>query len=230
MAMMTVNKNQVRIPEIQIRKSLRKYVAQEHSANRDFVLLEEIGLYQHESRIDLIAVNGCIHGYEIKSSEDTLRRLPRQVDEYNRAFEKLTIVLTRRHKADARGLIPKWWGILEASEVGGQIELRPQREPRPNRSIDPYSMAQFLWRKEALRALEQLGLAKGLRSKPRHFLWKKLAECVPLVDLTQTVRIVVKSRGDSKSALQRRLCGGSSRPRAKSLHSQVPPVLMRIEQ
>ena len=64
-----------------IRDALRPFVRREYSGTSDDLLfLEEFALYGGETRADLAALNGVSHGYEIKSSRDTLHRLARQVD------------------------------------------------------------------------------------------------------------------------------------------------------
>jgi hypothetical protein len=44
------------------------------------LVIDELGLAHAKSRIDVAVINGCIHGYEIKSDKDTLDRLSKQID------------------------------------------------------------------------------------------------------------------------------------------------------
>ncbi|WP_168198409.1 sce7726 family protein [Crassaminicella thermophila] len=49
-------------------------------------LIHEMDVCFGTSRIDIAVINGKIHGYEIKSEQDTLDRLPAQIESYNKIF------------------------------------------------------------------------------------------------------------------------------------------------
>ena len=214
--------------EKDIRRALRGYVQLEYAGQPATVILEELALCQHEARVDLAAVNGRLHGYEIKSPQDTLQRLPSQAEVYGRALDTVTIALTAEHYPHAKRILPQWWGIVEAVEHCGEPVILLRRKPRQNPGVDLNAVVQFLWRDEALSVLEEHGLDTGLRSKPRSTLWRKLVESLPADILAEAVRARIKLRGDWRSDSQRRSGDDSYRPRAKSLHSQAPLVLKRI--
>lgn len=157
-------------------------------------IVEELGLCQGIARVDIAVVNGSIHGYEIKSAFDTLARLPGQVDVYNHALDFVTVVAAPSHATKIRKIVPRWWGIwtVVSDENGSRLETL--REPRQNQKIDPFSLAQLLWREEALEALESEGLATGIRSKPRKELWQRLASDVTPERLGCIVRERLKQR------------------------------------
>lgn len=147
-----------------------------HVGEPDTRIVEELGLCQGIARVDIAVVNGCIHGYEIKSGNDTLARLPGQIAIYSRALDFVTIVTAPSHFDKIRRVVPEWWGIwiaVQDAEHGSQ--LKSSREPRHNPCVNPFALAQLLWREEALQVLEGLGLATGIRSKPREELWRRLA-------------------------------------------------------
>lgn len=219
---------EARVREADIRTALRWYLSSEHAEEPDTLIVDELALCQSEARIDVAAINGRLHGYEIKSADDDLARLPHQVQVYNQVLDTVSIVLTARHKDEARQIAPRCWGIIEATYSNGQVRLRRRRKSRQNRKIKPYALAQLLWRPEALAVLEEAGLAGGLRRKPRKVLWQALADSLPFDRLHLTVLQQLKARGDWRSDSRRRPGGGSSPRSAKSLHSQAPPVLLRI--
>jgi hypothetical protein len=74
----------------------------------------------------------------------------------------------------------------------------------------------LLWRDEALRILEANGLAAGLRSKPRRYLWNALAENIKLSDLRELVRMHLKSRRRWRVDQLRKRDGGRFPLSAKS--------------
>ena len=56
-----------------------------HLDEADTVVIEELGLCRGQVRVDVAVVNGLLHGYEIKSDRDSLRRLGVQVEVYGKA-------------------------------------------------------------------------------------------------------------------------------------------------
>lgn len=181
--------------DIDIRASLHSILREEHKNEPDTLIINELGLCQGDARIDVAVVNGAINGYEIKSESDTLGRLPRQTDAYNRVFDTVTILTASRFIEGIEDIIPEWWGIVKAEmDCDGIVHFFPYRTPHQNPNIDPIALVQLLWREEALSILKERGLQKGLLSKPRHVLWNALAEKLELSDLQDEVRRRLKAR------------------------------------
>ena len=63
----------------QIRTALRRHLLQQHIDNHDTLILDELGVRHGTARIDIVVINGVMHGYEIKSDRDTLNRLPEKI-------------------------------------------------------------------------------------------------------------------------------------------------------
>jgi hypothetical protein len=180
--------------DIDIRRALRRDMEETHYGDNDTLIREELGLCQGFARVDLAVVNGSVHGYEIKSEQDTLARLPGQVKIYNRALDFVTIIVAPAHSKKIADIIPDWWGIWNAVKVDQDVRLERSREPSRNPSIDPFALAQLLWRDEALRALAACGLDSGIRSKPRQDLWRRLSSALTLEELGRIVRDCLKHR------------------------------------
>ena len=180
--------------DIDIRRALLRDVDSLHGNDPDTVVVEELGLCQGIARVDVAVINGCVHGYEIKSERDTLLRLPSQSETYNRVFDYVTIVAAASHFRKVSDAVPRWWGIDVALPQGNAVRIVRKRAPRLNRHIDPYALAQLLWRDEVLDELAALGLAAGMRSKPRKELWNHLATSVPMKQLGSIVRRRIKQR------------------------------------
>ena len=176
-----------------IRTSLRNQLKSHHDIG-DTLLIDELGLCQGSARVDIAVVNGTLGGYEIKSESDTLYRLPNQVRVYSQIFDYVTIVASRLHVEKIGTLIPEWWGITEVVSENGQLNFDVIRRAHTNPSVDPYSLAQLLWRDEVATILMDLGFTKGFSGKPRHLLWKKLIESQTLDDLRMCVRQTLKLR------------------------------------
>lgn len=183
--------------DIDIRQALLQEMARIHEGQADTLIIEELGLCQGIARVDIAVVNGSLHGYEIKSERDTLIRLPAQCDVYSRSLEFVTIVVSIAHLSKVRDLVPKWWGIWCAVEKSGIVSLRVLRKGKRNPKLVSLAVAQLLWRDEALEALTQRNLDKGLRSKSREIIWLRLASVLPPSELGDIVRDCLKNRGEN---------------------------------
>src|SRR5204862_2293677 len=127
----------------------------------DTRILDELGLRHGIARVDIAVINGIIHGYELKSDKDNLKRLPHQIQIYSSVLDKVTLVVGMRHAHEATKLVPDWWGI-KIARVGtrGALDFESFRTARMNPSLDPLSVCKLLWRDEALTLLNELGEAE----------------------------------------------------------------------
>ncbi|MBI2604449.1 MAG: sce7726 family protein [Deltaproteobacteria bacterium] len=198
--MATASQKSTRILDEHIRSALLSRLHAEHSHDSDVRIIEELGVCQGSSRVDVALVNGSIHGFEIKSASDDLSRLPTQIDLYGRVFDTVTVVVSPCHLRDARAIIPKWWGISIAQESSEELSLRTIRKPKKNPQKDAFYLAQLLWKDEALDVLRQVGQCKGLVSKPREVIWKKISEVLSLKEVSEVVRKQLKTRPHWRAA------------------------------
>jgi hypothetical protein len=172
-----------------IRLTLRDTLATTHKGEH-YTVIEELGLAHGTARVDMVVVNGLIHGYELKSDLDTLQRLPEQMKVYNSVLDRMTLVVGKKHLHDAIKLVPDWWGITIAKMPGrnGEVSLLVLREAQNNPDKDSLAIAQLLWRNEALSILEELESADGFRSKSRDVIYRKLVEAIDQQSLCDRVR------------------------------------------
>lgn len=191
-----------------IRQVLKRNLQKLHQAEPDTLVVDELGLHQGATRVDVAVVNGELIGYEIKSDQDTLVRLPTQVDLYSRILDRAVVVVGTNHLDAVSSMVPPWWGINEATYDDGQVTLVQRREPFPNPGVDPHSLVRLLWRAEAIAVLEEVGGAKGLRSKPRQVLWDVLVDSFQLDDLRAIVRGRLKARTNWRSGRKQTLGDG----------------------
>lgn len=177
-----------------VRKSLHLWLRDEHRAELDTTrILDEMDV-AGQVRIDTVVLNGSFAGFEIKSASDTLRRLPRQIEVYSQVLDFATLVVAKNHAAKAKDLLPRWWGVIEATSTSDRVQLRRVRKARRNATIDPMTLCTLLWRQETLSELEIRGVDAGVRSKPNRFLWERLAETISPNELRDTVRERLKFR------------------------------------
>lgn len=186
---------EVALKDGDVRLALKKKVLHEHMRDPDTLVVDELGLLEGQSRIDIAVVNGKLVGYEIKSERDTLDRLPRQQAIYSAIFDKITLVVAESHMAAAVALVPEWWGVkCAASDPEGDIVFSLHRTPKANPSVDPRALVQLLWSNEMADLLEKIGAARGVRGKPRAALQERLVQVMNPEELGAAVRSALKGR------------------------------------
>jgi hypothetical protein len=190
--------------------------------DRESIVLEELGLCQGSVRIDLAVVNGMLKGYEIKSDLDTLERLERQALVFSRVLDTVTLVVAEKHLRAAIAIVPSWWGLEVARcEESSMITINPVRVEHPNPSVDPCSVAQLLWRDEAISLLKQFSPTMSFSGKSRTCIWEYLSRSVPLDCLKAAVRNCIKNRKAWRADERQRPSGETFQPFAKSSDFQV---------
>jgi hypothetical protein len=179
----------------QLRSALKLKVLNRYAADPHTRIFDEMNIRHGAARIDIALVNGIIHGFELKSDKDSLKRLPHQILMYNSVFDKITLVTTDRHADHAKSLIPSWWGIKIAIPMTENVlEFSDLQEARDNPSPDILAVSKLLWRHEALTLLGEFGEADPLRYKRRALVYARLAEVADLDTVRKRVRRQLKSR------------------------------------
>lgn len=159
-------------------------------------VIPELTLPNESVRVDVAVVNGIMHGYELKSDRDTLERLNSQILAYSAVFDKVTLVVGKKHIIEALGLVPEWWGITIAKsmEALSHAILIPVREASNNPEPNLEAIVNLLWKDEALECLLKIGKANGLKSKPKDTICKALIEHTDPIDLKAIVRDTLINR------------------------------------
>jgi hypothetical protein len=193
----TKKARRVGVPDVEIRPALREHLLRRHAGETDTVLIEELGLRRGQVRVDLAVVNGSLHGFEIKSDRDSLRRLAVQVDLYSQVLDRATLVVGDRFAPLAPSLVPAWWGVVRVSSKPGGLQFTTIRRSKLNPQRNARMLAELLWSAQALALLEDRGVARGMRGKPRRVLWDRVCECVSVDEIAAAVRGRLKTNSDS---------------------------------
>jgi hypothetical protein len=178
-----------------IRIALHAKQLRAHHDCPDTIVLNELALAHASARIDVAVLNGCLHGYEIKSAVDTLRRLPRQLSLYEECLEKLTIVCAPRHSEGVEKIVPSWCGIVEAEMTeNGDINFMSRRSPQTNENVQGSRLAHLLWREEAVNMLGSQNLSGKILKQPRKQLYLEIAERFTVAEITAYIKSAMASR------------------------------------
>lgn len=199
----------MQLRDIDIRIALKDELALRFTGTNS-IIVDELRISWGDTRVDIAVVNCSLHGFEIKSDRDTLERLPRQVELYNKIFDSVTLVCSERWVPKSKDKIPEWWGILvpyDKTHNQDSILFYEERAPQPNPNVDLRSVVELTWKEEALGILAKYGKDRGVRSKPRWDIWDRMVEVIDPEDLKYHVRECLKSRQGWRSIDSlRRLC------------------------
>jgi hypothetical protein len=178
-----------------LRAIVKSKLARRHARDHDAFVIEELPVSRGDARVDLAVVNGRIEGVELKSSLDTLDRLPRQASIYSQAMDRMTLVAAPDHVAEAVGMVPDWWSVFEA-EAGprGGIQLRRVRQGRLNPSPSARGYVGLLERDELVSLLSGHRLDRGWRSAPWNHLADRVEGNLPMAAIAEGVRRMLKIR------------------------------------
>ncbi|WP_420030176.1 sce7726 family protein [Psychromicrobium xiongbiense] len=175
-----------------------------YHASGEHRVVHELALPQQSARVDIAVIGNSMVGFEIKTANDTLARLPQQQAAYGCVFDRMFIALEHKHLDHAAQTIPNWWGILEMTTARGTPRFIQRRASRVNPNASTHALVQLLWRDEVLDELTDLGLHHGVRSANKSVLWERLSGAAPghlsKRDLKSRVRNRLTHREDWRAA------------------------------
>jgi hypothetical protein len=179
----------------QIREAFHKKLLKSHHECSSTIVVDELGLAHGRNRIDIAVLNGHIHGYEIKSSRDNLKRFSAQLDEYTRSLQKLTVVVAPNHLDEVMEIVPNWCGVTLADKgPRGAIHFSQIQRAKINPSLEPLALAHLLWRKEAIDLLEFKGVTGRVLSMPRKGLYEEIVQKVTTAELVKWIKLKFRAR------------------------------------
>lgn len=144
-----------------IRWPLHKWLIDQHSDDVTTHVIHELKLPRPSARVDIALVNGELTAFEIKSDVDSLGRLPRQILSFNKVFDRVCVVTTKRHEAAVRSKVPRWWGIAIAESSKGQVTFKSIRRSRRNPEPELLALLHALFLPELRSVLHFVGAEKA---------------------------------------------------------------------
>ena len=184
--------------DYQLRRILKAHLAAD-TAEPNLLVIDELTLAYGAVRADVATIGARLEGFEIKAANDTLARLPRQVQAYDETFERCWAVTVQSHAAKVNALLPSWWGLLVTDDAGTALEVR--RAARDNPMVSAAQLARLLWREEALELLAQRNLLTGYKTKPKIALFARIANHLSVQEVAAYVRQALRNRGDWRTEL-----------------------------
>lgn len=180
--------------DIDIRKSLKTGPLKKYVSDSNSLVLDEFNISLGLVRADIAVVNGVLHGIEIKSEKDTLKRLDNQLTEYKKFFEYITVVTCEKFQDKIEKSIPEKCGILVAKIENNKVIFKKIREAKKNYEIDKLCLVKSLWKEEIIDVLEESEYKKGFKSKSKPLLYEILCENFSKQQLLRIVKEKIKAR------------------------------------
>jgi hypothetical protein len=156
-------------------------------------VVEEMKLPAASARIDIAAINGHLHGFEIKSASDTLNRLPSQMEAYTKVFDYVHIVTEGKYYDKILAMTPSWVGVYTCRDVNGTPSLKSIRKAKRNMSQEAFYLAKLLWREEIFAVLQAYAVPHK-KAERNWLLCEALAKHLPVQKLALEVRTALKNR------------------------------------
>ena len=199
----------------EIRQSFHRKRLRRQHAQKDTLVIDELGLNHGECRADIAVVNGHFVGYEIKSNRDSLRRLSEQVKSYNSVFDKISIVVGERYGNSIHNYVPEWWGVIVSIKgPRGAVNFDLIRKAQINKNINPISIARLLWRNEAEELLRLKKFPPRVLRQPRAVLYEYLIDTLNIRELRKFIREYFKKRRNWRCPESLSLYDGLCQPAA----------------
>lgn len=179
-----------------VRLAVKSKVLKDHINDPSTLVIDELGLDYGRNRIDIAVVNGELHGYELKSDSDTLKRLPSQAICYSAVMDKVTLVVGEKHVKEAIEMVPDWWGIKVAVKgKKGGIHLGTFRRNKKNTEINPMEVLKLIWKEEALELLSNYEEVDWkIKKLQKKAIYQLIIDNLSIDEIRDSVRSILKSR------------------------------------
>lgn len=90
-------------------------------------------MYVASSRVDIARINGHSHAYEIKTSLDKLTKLDKQLEDYFKAFEYVSVITAENHLEGVLKTIPENCGVfLYNRKQNNEFKFKQVIKPKKN--------------------------------------------------------------------------------------------------
>jgi hypothetical protein len=187
-------------PEAHALKRLSRHL--DECASGPQLRIREFWIPQTHGRADLAVIDDRMCGFEIKTAQDSLKRLSGQVGAYNLVFDRCTLVVAEKHFQSALEMLPAFWGVLVLPDVEEQ-EITEVRAATDNPLVDPQTLIRLMWKQEAEAALDQLRVSYDEKAS-RYRLWQAVLDAAAPGSISDHVRNAILTRDISKARIPTR--------------------------
>lgn len=133
------------------KNEIAKQLLKEKHPSNDAVLLSEVSV--HESKADVLIINGTSTVYEIKSEFDSVERLESQLQSYKLVFDKIYLVCHYSKIEALQSKVSNDIGIIILDQHQKLLEVRKAKLNRNN--VSPAHIFKLLHKSEYLRIINK---------------------------------------------------------------------------
>ena len=134
--------------------NIRQYLKNRLEKSGTLAVKEELRIIHNRAIADIVTLGQILHCYEIKGEADSLSQIANQIFHYNLAFDKISVVLTKRNERTVRSEIPDFWGIILAVPQSDRISFVYIRPAKMNPEKTNRNILLSLWKSELARILK----------------------------------------------------------------------------
>jgi hypothetical protein len=159
------------------------------------VVVDELSVNNANARADVVAINGELHCFEIKSDVDTFKRLENQMQNYLRIFDRINFVTTEKHITNLSNRLPDCAGIYILRKKNHNISFEKIRSNQNNANIEKYSVFNLLWNIEMKFLVKKAGI-KGYTKMNNNEVCDAIIDKITFKDLRYCIRSLLKIRSE----------------------------------
>lgn len=185
------------ITEHLIRRASLDRLGRQFASDPTTLLVQEFGILGGQRRVDIAAINGHFHGFEIKSDQDNLERLEGQSEAYSLVFDYLTVICSAKYLDNAAARLPRSWGLWQAFRTkNGEVLTKQIRGAKLNRETNREYIFHLLWRDEMICVLSDISAPRSILQGSKSKMAQYAQEHMSKHQISLAVRNQLKIRED----------------------------------
>lgn len=157
------------------------------------IVVDELCVNNSSVRADVVAINGELHCFEIKSDADTFQRLDNQIHHYSKVFDKIYFITTEKHIDKIGNRLPNWIGIYEIKIKNNHLVFEILQKPKQNKDIDYCYLLNMIWNPELKLLLKSLCIS-GYTKMTLNEIYSTIIQNTNKYDLSYYIRSILKIR------------------------------------
>lgn len=133
-----------------------------HFATKYLNRVDEISVFEMNvgsSRLDFARVNGHSYAYEIKTELDSLDKLEKQINDYSKVFEYVSVITHMTHYNKVKAMVPEFVGIWTYDFQKSGCKFQPRKKRLKNNGIDVMAQIAVLTSKELEVIIKEEGIS-----------------------------------------------------------------------
>ncbi len=169
-----------------------------HKKDNSTIVVDEMCINNSSVRADVVAINGELHCFEIKSDVDTFKRLENQMNNYLEIFDKIYFITTEKHITKITDTLPECVGVYVIHKKNRNISFEEFKKPLLNSARNIFKVLNLLWNVELKHLVKSLQI-KGFTKMQNQELYEKILDLMNEKELHFYIRSILKMRSQIAS-------------------------------